>query len=736
MKLKPILFLLLIICVLAVLPLQIRQVKAQPSYPKTYRGSTYEIVDYGNGTHVWRSMPQAVWNGTHWVDYLFSVNTPEKFYQVQTGLVATRLYRGRVEFYKPDMTVKEVGRENWLVFKWNDVEGKWKPVCASLADYWLNSSYVETPYDVAVTSFWGTGAGVLKIRYRFDVGGGCKHKVEFYPSNMGEYAVVQFWEDIVYDKCKLENATILHRNNNHIIGKADGLKFLFYNDTQPFGIFEDQSNAQEWLVKSVFCKGSVIYQGINITDAVAWIFGTWTLTRGESLTIDPTTSTVSASNDDCSKYVPYGETDWILSLDQGLYCGDISATRNDSESGMRWLNITIPNGTVIVSAYLKLCPSLGESGANITTYISGELASNSTTFSTLADYDGRERTVSNVSWAPSTWEDGVWTTSPDISSVIQEVIDQAEWDSGNSLTLFWYDSDGWGGTNNKIEALSYDNGEPPQLIINFGCNLNLRIKDSNGNIIEGATVYANTTTETSDSDGWANFTGYDLNSIVEVKVKYQNVWVNGTWTANMTATKTVNVTCKVFSLTVYVQTSSASDHPNTPIIGAVITLSRSDGYDFEADWLSPLIAYSHNATHAKVVWSQLANQSNSYTVTADRAGANQPESTTTSLTSNTEVEIELTIAGLGPSGSEHTLPPVEQQPYIPPIELPKVPGPEFQYGIMVLVGVVGVAFVVGVARVDKRSSQTKIAQQWQRKTRYAENLGKKWKKKTRSRYRR
>jgi hypothetical protein len=288
-----------------------------------------------------------------------------------------------------------------------------------------------------------------------------------------------------------------------------------------------------------------------------------------------------------------------------------------------------------------------------------------------------------------------------------------------------------------VQVYSYEKGEGyrPKLTVTYAFSLNLKVKDNNGNVIEGATVYANESMETSDLNGWANFT--IEGDVVDVKVKFQDVWVNST-TVTMDSDKTIDVVCKVYSLTVYVQRSSASTSPNIPIVGATLTLTRTDGYNYTADGLSPATTVAYNSTHARYVWSQLANQTSSYTVTANYTGANQPESTTTSLTSNTEVEIELTISGLGPSGSTGGYPPSPppEPPYIPPVELPKVPGPEFQYGIMVLVGVVGVAFVVGVARVDKRSSQTKIAQQWQRKTRYAENLEKKWKKKTRSKNRR
>lgn len=79
-----------------------------------------------------------------------------------------------------------------------------------------------------------------------------------------------------------------------------------------------------------------------------------------------------------------------------------------------------------------------------------------------------------------------------------------------------------------------------------------------------------------------------------------------------------------------------------------------------------------------------------------------------------------------PSGSTGPIPPVEQPPYIPPVELPKVPGPEFQYGIIILVGIVGVAATVAVVGRSKPSLES----QWRKKTKAKHvDLSKKWKKK-------
>lgn len=334
--------------------------------------------------------------------------------------------------------------------------------------------------------------------------------------------------------------------------------------------------------------------------------------------------------------------------------------------------------------------------------------------------------------------------------------------------------------------------------------LTIKTLDLDSNILTEAIVYFNTTQITVDSNGLATKTGIVKNTNVTVKVEWHGIMVNGTWTVNMTATKTIEAECNVWQITVnarddgatmlslssskfvwtfpngtqvnntrsdgswifkimngthyyrieyqgqwvsenvtlpvydknvtvinkncwvYSLTAYITDVNNEEKSGSTLTLTRTDGHDYTTDGLSPVIAGYYNTTHARYVWSQLANQTSSYTVTASLGG--QSASTTTSLTANTEALITLPAGTTSGSTGGYTPPPVEQPPpYIPPIELPKVPGPEFNYGILVLVGVVGVAVVVGITGRRKPS----IQKQWERKTRHTVNLEKKWKKKAR-----
>jgi len=405
--------------------------------------------------------------------------------------------------------------------------------------------------------------------------------------------------------------------------------------------------------------------------------------------------------------------------------------------------------------------------------------------------------------------------------------------AGNELRYNWYNGSAWTGRvvwetlsssitysygvisykktyEHEIAAL-YNIGASPDWTVKFsklniGLNLNIRTKDWNGDIIKEATVYANETIKTSDSNGWANFTGYDLNSVVEVKVKYQDVWVNGTWSVSMDSDKTVDLKCKVWNLTinakdnggtlltqsatnitftysnntstvynttagtvtfkvmngtsycqinyqgqwvsenttlpltdpdqssnqtinkncwVYSLTVYVTDVNNAEKSGSTLTLARTDGYNYTADGLSPVTAGFYNSTYAKYVWPQLANQTSTYVVTASYGG--QSYTGTTALTGNTAITLTLPGGTSGGSSGGTQLPPSEQPPAEqPPLQLPISPGPEFNTGIMVLLGVVISAVVVAaVFSKPKKSLQS----QWSRKTRIrAGNLEKKWKK--------
>jgi hypothetical protein len=102
----------------------------------------------------------------------------------------------------------------------------------------------------------------------------------------------------------------------------------------------------------------------------------------------------------------------------------------------RIANVTIPKGAIIDSAYIRpiiYCVN----GENPNLKIYAEAADNPSAVSSFSDYGTRSMTTAAIDWdmTYSTTET-ILKESPDIKTIIQEVIDRANWASGNAMQIF------------------------------------------------------------------------------------------------------------------------------------------------------------------------------------------------------------------------------------------------------------------------------------------------------------
>jgi hypothetical protein len=247
-------------------------------------------------------------------------------------------------------------------------------------------------------------------------------------------------------------------------------------------------------------------------------------------------------------------------------------------------------------------------------------------------------------------------------------------------------------------------------------SLNLLIQDSSGNPISGAVaefVDGGDVNITSSSTGWANLTGILLNTNVTVKVAYQDAWVNGTFTVNMTADKNVNVTCKVYSLTVYLQTTSDSPIPYYSLPGATLTLTRNDLANLTSYGLTPQLTTTYNLTHAAYTWNQLANQT--YQITANIANAGAPKSSIVDLQASNSTFIQLVypVGGAGPGPGPGPITPETPSPVqkiLEPILAPAVTLANLlnnnKWPIILLIGI-SLLVVVPYAAIKEKNGKKK-----------------------------
>ena len=104
---------------------------------------------------------------------------------------------------------------------------------------------------------------------------------------------------------------------------------------------------------------------------------------------------------------------------------------------LRFANVTIPNKAKIISAYLTVTEMDDSGSGTVLTKIYGEAADNPAAPTTRADVVGRVRTTAGVDWdiTGGTWTDGTVVNSPEINTVIQEIVNRTGWVIGNALQI-------------------------------------------------------------------------------------------------------------------------------------------------------------------------------------------------------------------------------------------------------------------------------------------------------------
>lgn len=154
----------------------------------------------------------------------------------------------------------------------------------------------------------------------------------------------------------------------------------------------------------------------------------------------PTTATlersVAASSDDAEE--TSGGAVSLTSSDLELVF-DSSSTGNQT-IGMRFANVTVPPGAAVVDAYVQFEVDEVSTGSPVSLTVQGQRSLNPPTFTTASrNVSSRPRTSASVPWSPASWPTthvaGPDQRTPDISGVIQEIVSQPGWTSGNSVSI-------------------------------------------------------------------------------------------------------------------------------------------------------------------------------------------------------------------------------------------------------------------------------------------------------------
>jgi len=378
----------------------------------------------------------------------------------QNAHVALEVYDFYVKLFDPDYETVSVYDERFTVqylFKTTPSE-TWRSVDAY-------NPVVETfPLSDGVkirkTFDTDSGPATLQVSYIVRTGRHLKHQIVFTnrDTNTITFRVHQQLSGITGTKLKVKGFP-----EGDITGPTefklpyffvnDGINTVLFENLRSLGIREVNTEWTAppdpiWIWTPVTLENIVIDTHAQGSKADIYI-GRYVLAENESLEIDPDSSTwqVGASADDAWVYataaVPHHGS-WLaiaVADDEFLAGGTVTdATQLWLGAGGRFTNVTIPASSTIDSAYLKVTALVSRTETTVNTRIYGEDVDDAAAFSTVANYNGRTQTSAFVDWdSISSWTINVEYSSPDIKTIIQEIIDRGGWASGQDMVVFWED---------------------------------------------------------------------------------------------------------------------------------------------------------------------------------------------------------------------------------------------------------------------------------------------------------
>ncbi|HYJ68138.1 MAG TPA: hypothetical protein VEX15_10820 [Nocardioidaceae bacterium] len=140
-------------------------------------------------------------------------------------------------------------------------------------------------------------------------------------------------------------------------------------------------------------------------------------------------------------------------------------------TGVRFQNIPVPAGGQIVSAKIQF--KTDELGTDATTFrIRGEASDNAAQYvqGRNGNITSRSATTTTVPWSPPGWnligEAGLNQQTPELSSMMQEIIDRPGWAKGNAVA-FMVDGTNGDLADGRRTAEAKDGLSPPVLLLQF-----------------------------------------------------------------------------------------------------------------------------------------------------------------------------------------------------------------------------------------------------------------------------
>ena len=176
--------------------------------------------------------------------------------------------------------------------------------------------------------------------------------------------------------------------------------------------------------------------------------------------VDITAQEVAAGTDDTVE--SHGSTDWLPTHTSVPLSHHTTASSRRS-GAVRW-TLDIPQGATIDSCTIDVVSNGGSNAMEFD--MKAQLVENSITpAQSFWDTGTIAQTIASVAWQPGV-SLGVTETSPDLKTILQEIVNQAGWASGNGVT-FLFMSRNQAGASYDFASLEHATRNAPRITVSY-----------------------------------------------------------------------------------------------------------------------------------------------------------------------------------------------------------------------------------------------------------------------------
>jgi len=169
------------------------------------------------------------------------------------------------------------------------------------------------------------------------------------------------------------------------------------------------------------------------------------------------TSKVNSTTDDAEQY-SNGYMD--------LFNWDLDLGYQSYTCGLRFQGINIPRNAIITNAKIQFTADEVKSNSTNLNIYGHNVANSSTFFVTANDISDRQKTSSSVTWVPSPWvsvgASSVDQATPNLKSIVQEMVNLSDWDVASPMT-FIFEGSGY----RVSETVDGDSIKAPVLTVSY-----------------------------------------------------------------------------------------------------------------------------------------------------------------------------------------------------------------------------------------------------------------------------